>query len=61
MSLTFALRTSDFCFFSKTNPSNSTLAVDHLFAKTDHDRRRLSKLNARLVSLTRGEPKPCLN
>jgi hypothetical protein len=61
MSLTFAQRPSDFCFFSKTNPGNDALVVGHIFAKTGHDRRLLPKLNVGLASLTRGEPKPCLN
>jgi hypothetical protein len=44
------IETPNFCFFSKPNLGNDALAVGHLFAKTGHERRRLTQLSAGLVS-----------
>jgi hypothetical protein len=61
ISLTIAQRSFDFCFFSNPILGHGALVVDHPFAKTDHERRRLTQLSVGLASLTWGEPKPCLN
>jgi hypothetical protein len=61
VSLTFTLRSSVFCFFSKTNPGNDALAAGHLVAQTGHDRRRLPKLTKGQALPTRGEPRTSPN
>jgi hypothetical protein len=59
--LTFTLRSSIFCFFSKTNPGNDSLAPGHLVAQTGHDRHWLHKLTNGQALPTRGEPRTSLN
>jgi hypothetical protein len=61
VSLTFTLRSSVLCFFSKTNPGNDALAAGHLVAQTGHDRHRLPKLTKGQALPTRGEPRTSLN
>jgi hypothetical protein len=61
VSLTFTLRSSVFCFFSKTNSGNDALAADHLVAHTGHDRRQLPKLTNGQALQSRGKPRTSLN